>query len=115
MTAEDPLKDSGQSFEGKVFHPVDDNELSRVIRIAVDYRGDVTITLHSGRSVTGYVFDCNERVDTPFLRLFVENCSDSQVVRYSEIKEMVFSGEDTAFGRSWEDWAQKWSKDPSKK
>ena len=27
-----------------------------------------------------------------------------------EIAGIVFSGEDTAFGRSWEDWAQKWKK-----
>lgn len=115
MTDEDSLEDPGQSFEGMVFHPLDDKELSHVIRMAVDYRGDVTITLHPGRYVTGYVFDCNERADTPFLRLFVEGCSDPQVVCYAEIKEIVFSGEDTAFGRSWEDWAQKWSKDSSRK
>ncbi|MDR4495448.1 MAG: hypothetical protein R3B74_13750 [Nitrospirales bacterium] len=82
-------------------------------REVVDYRGDVTIRLQSGKRVTGYVFDCHERTDDPYLRLFVENCSDPQVVSYAEIQEISFSGEDTAFGRSWEDWAKKWSKDPS--
>ena len=31
-------------------------------------------------------------------------------MNYHDIAEVEFSGEDTAFGRSWEDWAQKWQK-----
>ncbi len=115
MTAEDSPKRPGQSFEGMVFHPGNNQEMSHVTKMAFDYRGDVTLTLHSGQQVTGYVFDCHERTDKPYLRLFVENCSDPQVVLYSDINVMAFSGEDTAFGRSWEDWAKKWSKDPSSK
>ena len=115
MTAEGPLKRPGQSFEGMVVHPNDAQELSHVIKMAFDYRGDVTIVLHSGQQVTGYVFDCHERIDEPYLRLYVENCEDPKIVSYGEVREISFSGEDTAFGRSWDDWAKKWNKDPSAK
>ncbi len=114
MTADNPIQRPGQSFEGMVFRPADKQELSYVMKVAFDYRGDVTIRLQSGQQVTGYVFDCQDRTDNPFLRIFVENCPDPQTVPYAEIHEIVFSGEDTAFGRSWEDWAKKWSKDSSR-
>ena len=113
MSLEDPLKRPAQSLEGQVFHPGENQELFHVMKMAFDYRGDVTLKLHNGKCLTGYVFDCNELADQPYLRLFVEHCSDPQMVPYAEIEEIVFSGEDTAFGRSWEDWAKKWNKDSS--
>ena len=114
MTAENPIKRPGQSLEGMVIHPANKQELSHVMRMAFDYRGDVTIRFQSGAQVTGYVFDYHERTDNSYLRLYVENCQDPQMVSSGEIQEIAFSGEDTAFGRSWEDWAKKWSKDSSR-
>ena len=111
MSGQDPLIRPSQSFEGMVFQPDNDQELFRVVGLAFDYRGDVTILLRSGQQVTGYVFDRHERADYPYLRVFVENHSDPQLVPYAEIEKIVFSGQDTAFGRSWDDWAKKWNKD----
>ena len=115
MTAQNQLNRPGQSYEGMVFHPGNYQELFQVIGMASDYRGDVTIKRSSGQLVTGYVFDRNEQAEKPYLRLFVENVTEPQMVPYEEIEELAFSGEDTAFGRSWEDWAKKWNKDPSAK
>jgi hypothetical protein len=98
----------GKSLEGKQFLPKDSQELQEVIGLAFDYRGDVTFRLKSNESIAGFVFDRNERVPQPYLRMYVENLSDPQTVTYENIEEVFFSGEDTAFGRSWEDWAKKW-------
>jgi hypothetical protein len=99
---------SGKSLEGKQFIPKDSQELQEVIGLAFDYRGDVTFRLKSNEIITGFVFDRNERVSQPYLRMYVESLSDPQTVTYENITTVVFSGEDTAFGRSWEDWTKKW-------
>ena len=102
-----------QSWEGRCIQPSDEKELHEAIRWAFDYRGDVTIQLKTGEQVIGYVFDRHEDVPQPYIKLFLPNSQEPHVVLYQDIAEVVFSGEDTAFGRSWEDWAQKWKKPES--
>ena len=88
----------------------DEVMLREVIGHACDYRGDVTIHLKSGEQVIGYVFDRKEDVSEPYVKIFLANQSEASTVKYQDIHELEFSGEDTAFGRSWEDWAKKWQK-----
>ena len=103
-----------QSWEGRCIQPSDEKELHEAVRRAFDYRGDVTIRLKTGEQVTGYVFDRHEDIPQPYLKLFLPNGHSPHVVSYQEIAEVEFSGEDTAFGRSWENWAKKWkNSDPS--
>jgi hypothetical protein len=99
-----------QSWEGQKVQPSDEKELREAIRRAFDYRGDVTIQLKTGDQLIGYVFDRQEDVPQPYVKLFLPNRREPHIVVYQEIAGIVFSGEDTAFGRSWEDWAQKWKK-----
>ncbi len=77
---------------------------------ACDYRGDVTLHLNSGEQVCGYVFDRQEGNPHLQIKMFVANQIDPSIVKCQDIVEVEFSGEDTAFGRSWEDWARKWQK-----
>ena len=45
------------SLEGRVFRPASFAELAEAVELAFDYRGDVTITLKSGESLVGYLFN----------------------------------------------------------
>ncbi len=84
--------------------------LQEVLAHVCDYRGDVTIHLKTGEQVIGYVFDRQEGISFPYIKIFLANQAEPSVVKYQDIAEVEFSGEDTAFGRSWEDWAKKWQK-----
>ena len=80
-----------------------DRDFESGIRAAVDYRGDVTITLQNGSEVVGYVFNG----ENDCLELFPIHGSQKESVLLKDIQMITFSGEDTAHGKSWEDWIQK--------
>jgi hypothetical protein len=113
MASDIPSNGDPQSWEGRCIQPTDEKELHDAISRAFDYRGDVTIQLKTGEELIGYVFDRHEDVPQPYMKLFLPNGEGPHIVSYQEIAGVVFSGEDTAFGRSWEDWAQKWKKSES--
>ena len=99
------------SWEGyRICVEGDESKLAEAIGHACDYRGDVTIHLKNGEKVIGYVFDRQEKNPQPYVKVFLANESEASTVKYQDISELEFSGEDTAFGRSWEDWAKKWQK-----
>jgi hypothetical protein len=112
MSAQNSSDSYPQSWEGYRLQPATEAELQDALGRAVDYRGDVTIHLKTGGHVIGYVFDRQEGTPHPFIKVFLANQSEPCIIPYREIAELEFSGEDTAFGRSWEDWAKKWQKPP---
>jgi hypothetical protein len=98
------------SWEGHRFQTDSEFALREAIKRACDYRGDVTIHLKAGEPVSGYVFDRQDETPHPHLKMYLANQSEPSTVKYRDIAEVEFSGEDTAFGRSWDDWAKKWEK-----
>ena len=93
------------SFQARVGLVVKASEPSFVeaLDAAVDYRGDVTVILSNGSSIEGYLFSrTKDRLD-----LFPKNSPRAISVKTSEIDSVSFSGEDTASGKTWEDWANK--------
>lgn len=102
--------DTPQSWEGRQLRPSNEEELHEAMDRVFDYRGDVTIHLQTGEQVIGFVFDRQEEAPEPYIKLFLPGDQQPRMVLYQEVAEIVFSGQDTAFGRSWEDWAQKWKK-----
>ena len=79
---------------------------------AFDFRGDVTLTLVSGDSIEGYIFD--RRSDGPGLehccvRLFPKDRDVKIAVKYSDIAKVEFTGRDMAAGRSFALWVQKYT------
>lgn len=110
MESNDSSTGRVQSWEGRCLQPSNHEELLEAIHLAFDYRGDVTIQLSTGEEVLGFVFDHHEEVIPPFIRLFLPNAPQPHKILYEEIAGIIFSGPDTAFGRSWEDWAKKWNK-----
>ena len=75
--------------------------------VAFDYRGDVTLELASGETVTGYIFNRNSAAVSPILQLFPKDQSGTRVIPYADILAIAFTGEDTASGKSWEIWVTK--------
>ena len=100
-----------QSPEGQQFNFEDAEIRNKVIELAFDYRGDVTLELRSGERLEGYVYHRNSQEPNPSLRIFPKNQAGTRDVEYKDILSIVFSGEDTAFGKSWEDWHNKKQKD----
>ena len=110
MSAQNSSDCHPKSWEGCRLQPANEAELLDVLVRAIDYRGDVTIHLKTGEKIIGYVFDRQNGPLHPFVKVFLANQSEPCKVKCHDIGEVEFSGEDTAFGRSWEDWAEKWQK-----
>ena len=97
---------AGGSLEGRVFRSASAAELAEAIDQAFDYRGDVTLTLASGETVVGYIFNREVGGPRPVLHLFPAS-GGSRTIPYSDVTAIAFTGEDTASGKSWEAWATK--------
>ena len=95
------------SLEGRVFAPTSVAETTEAVELAFDYRGDVTLTLRSGESVTGYIYNRHVAVTDSYLEVFPANRPEAQRIPYSDITSIAFTGEDTANGKSWEAWVSK--------
>jgi hypothetical protein len=87
------------------------SDLATTVEKAFDYRGDVTVHLKDGKQVVGYVFNReakgNSRCKEPYLEVMVANSEEKPLIKLSEVAKMDFTGEDTAAGKSWEEWTAK--------
>jgi hypothetical protein len=102
-----------ENLEGWVPELASDEDVRQALNKAFDYRGDVTITLKDGSKVDGYMFDRREgkSLSDSFVRLFPAGRDEKLNIAFSDIAAVVFSGRDTAAGRSWEAWVRKyWEK-----
>jgi len=107
VTADKAPSSDTQNLEGRVFRPANDAERGQAVEVAFDYRGDVTLELASGETVTGYIFNRNSAVSPPTLQIFPKDRPGSRVIPYADVRAIAFTGEDTASGKSWESWVQK--------
>lgn len=87
------------------------SDLPNQIEKAFDYRGDVTLELKDGSAVEGYLFNREPkgtmRCPEPFVEMYLKGKPEPSLIRYSEIAAIRFTGEDTAAGKSWEEWQAK--------
>lgn len=102
-----------ENLEGWIPELASDAEIREALEKAFDYRGDVTLTLKDGQSVSGYIFD--RRTGTTLadstVRVIPANERTKVSIRYSEIAALAFTGRDTAAGKSFEAWVKKyWEK-----
>jgi transcriptional antiterminator Rof (Rho-off) len=95
------------SPEGRVFQPASFAELAEAVELAFDYRGDVTVSLKSGESLSGYLFNRQVNGSDSYLEVFPSDSSAARRIRYDQIAAIAFTGEDTATGKSWETWIAK--------
>ncbi len=86
-------------------------DLSTDIEKAFDYRGDITLALKDGRAIVGFMSNREPkgavRCRDPFVEMMVAGSDEKQLFKYSEITKIEFTGEDTAAGKSWEEWMAK--------
>ena len=107
MSGDSNSQQAGRSLEGHHFEPANADERKHAIDLAFDYRGDVTLILRSGERLEGYVYDRNSQFPSPSLKIFPKNQVGTREVGYEDIVSITFSGQDTASGKSWEEWLNK--------
>ena len=87
------------------------SDISSLIDKAFDYRGDVTLDLNDGTQVVGFMsnrYPKGTQTDrTPRVEMMVAGRDDKLAIPYANIKDVKFTGEDTAAGKSWEEWQAK--------
>ena len=84
--------------------------LEKAIDLAVNYRGDVTITLASGETLECYIFDrAHARgSEGSVIRALPREGDGRLSIPQSNIAVISFSGRDTAAGKSFETWMKKY-------
>jgi hypothetical protein len=102
-----------EKLEGWVPELAGEEDVRQALEKAFDYRGDVTITRKDGSKVEGYIFDrrTGKSLADSAVRLFPKDADKKISIPYSDIAAVVFSGRDTAAGKSFEAWVRKyWEK-----
>ena len=100
-----------EKLEGTIPSLATDAEIRDALEKAFDYRGDVTITRKDGSVVEGYIFDrrsAGTRLADCSVRLFPKDRDVKVTVSYADISRLVFTGRDTAAGKSFETWVKKY-------
>ena len=99
-----------EQIEGWVPELAGEAELREALERAFDYRGDVTITRKDGSRVEGYIFDrrSGATLAESLVRLVPKDSAQKIAIPYSDVAALVFSGRDTAAGKSWEAWVRKY-------
>jgi hypothetical protein len=108
MTESTPANQTKETLEGTVPHLATAEERRVAMDEAFDYRGDVTIHTTDGRVVEGYIFDRRGNVPEPYVRVIPKESDQRVSIFYKDIDRLVFSGRDTAAGKSWETWLKKY-------
>jgi hypothetical protein len=95
-------------LEGWVPTLAGEEDLRQALEKALDYRGDVTLTLKSGERIEAYVFNRNTgpTLAESWIHYFTPAAPDKRKVSYAEIARLEFSGKDRAAGKHWEDWVK---------
>lgn len=97
------MAEQHQKFKQGVEIRPTDKDFEEGMRAAVDYRGDVSVTLKDGSVVEGFLFNFFNRV----MDLFPKNSPQKLSVSMDDVTSIVFSGKDEALGKSWEDYMKK--------
>ncbi len=103
------------TLEGTVPSLATSEERKAAMVQVFDYRGERhRSTLSDGRVIEGYVFDRRSNIPDPIVRVMPRNSDERVNIRYADIVGLVFSGRDTAAGKSWETWVKKYIEKKSK-
>ena len=97
-----------EKLEGWVPELASDEQLRDALEKALDYRGDVAITLKSGERIDAYVFNrhTGATLADSWVQYFAPNSPEKRKLSYAEIARLEFSGKDRAAGKHWEDWVK---------
>jgi len=106
-----------EDLEGWVPKLATDADLRDALEKALDYRGDVTLTLKSGErgeapeKIEAFIFDCKNgpTLAESWVRYYTPTAPEKRKVGYAEIASIEFTGKDRAAGKHWEDWVKKYN------
>ncbi len=96
-----------EALEGWAPEPKSGDDVARVIDLAFDYRGDVTIIMADGTERTGYIFNRDREVAEPFLQILESQRVSPLTIHYAAVSTILFSGKDTAAGKSYAAWLER--------
>lgn len=108
---DEKLGTAHQQLQGWVPSMASEEEIRTAFEKAFDYRGDLTVTMKDGSHIEGYIFDRkadSSRLSECVVRVMPKDRPDKISIRYSEIAALAFTGKDTAAGKSFEAWVQKY-------
>ena len=97
-----------QNFEGWVPELASDEDLRQALEKALDYRGDVTVTLKNGERIEAFIFNrsTGATLADSWMHYFTPTAPEKRKLSYAEIARLEFSGKDRAAGKHWEDWVK---------
>lgn len=97
------------TLQGTLIDLADERAALEALEKAFDFRGDVTLTLASGATIAGYIFDRRRgaSLGDSYIRLMGAASDDNVRVSYADIRRVEF-GKDAAHGKSFETWIKKY-------
>ena len=97
-----------QKLEGWVPTLANEEDLRQALDKALDYRGDITLTLKNGERIEAFIFNCQTgpTLADSFLQYFTPSSNEKRKVSYADIARVEFTGKDRAAGKHWEDWVK---------
>jgi hypothetical protein len=97
-----------EQLEGWVPTLASDEDLRQALDKALDYRGDITLTLKNGDSIEAFIFNCQTgpTLADSFLQYYTPSSNEKRKASYADIARIEFSGKDRAAGKHWEDWVK---------
>jgi len=102
-----------EQLEGWVPELATEAEVREALEKAFDYRGDITVTRKDGTKVEGYLFDrrSGKTIADSYIRIIPAKDMTKVNIAYSDVAALVFTGRDTAAGKTFEAWVKKyWEK-----
>ena len=95
-------------LEGWVPVLATDDDLRVALEKALDYRGDVTLTLKSGERIEAFIFNCHTgaTLAESWAQYYTPSAPEKRKVGCAEIARIEFSGKDRAAGKHWDDWVK---------
>jgi len=87
-----------------------EDALGKALIEAVEFRGDITLSLKDGRKLAGFLFN----VSDASVELFPPGKSEPHVIPRAEVTGVERTGRDMADGKSWEAWHKKYVENKAK-
>ena len=102
------MTDTSTPSQGFTSDRTNPAEFAAALAAAVDYRGDVTITLENGSEEMGYLFDMTGDMVDGNVGFMTKEDTTPRRLSTGTIKSIAFSGRDTAEGKSFDTWIKKY-------
>lgn len=102
------MMDQGEPGQGFRAKRTDVPTFAAAVAASVDYRGDVTLILEDESTIETYIFDLAGDMDTGSIGCMSKQDEIPTRLDTSRIQEIEFSGRDTAEGKSFDTWIEKY-------